>query len=256
MSGSTGAGRSGDATAASTSTVAVNGVDVDVAAFGSAGSAAAHELLRQRAVALGLVGVDDDAAGVEAGIERLLEREVAVPQPGDAECRRFYEAHPDLFVSGELAAACHILFAVTPGTPVTALRARAEAVLADLLRAPDRFDAAARENSNCPSGMHGGNLGQLQRGDSVPEFDQVLFSGTWTGIHAQLVKTRFGFHILRVDRRAPGRQVPYEAARDRIAERLREGVLERALGQYVRVLAGQAELRGVDLGAVATPLVQ
>jgi peptidyl-prolyl cis-trans isomerase C len=150
----------------------------------------------------------------------------------------------------------HILFQVTAGTPVGALRAKAEGVLSELLRAPERFEALARECSNCPSGQHGGNLGQLQRGEMVPEFEQVVFGGTWTGIHGQLVKTRFGFHIVAVDRRAPGQRAPFEAVRERVAERLRAAALERALAQYVRVLAGQAEVEGVDLGATATPLVQ
>jgi peptidyl-prolyl cis-trans isomerase C len=237
--------------------VSVNGVAVDAGSFPSPAAAAAQELMRQQAVALGLLDGDvhDDGVVAEA-IERLLEQEVALPLPGEAECRRYYDAHPDEFVAGELVAARHILFAVTPGTPVPALRLRAEATLADLLRDPDRFAAVARESSNCPSGQHGGNLGQLQRGETVPEFEQALFKGTWTGILAQLVKTRFGFHIVAVDRRAPGQRVPFEAVRDRVAERLQEAVLARALAQYVRVLAGAADIRGADLAGVETPLVQ
>ncbi|HEX7054452.1 MAG TPA: peptidylprolyl isomerase [Burkholderiales bacterium] len=230
--------------------ITVNGVAVDSA------PAAARELLRQQAVASGLLAEGAPESEADAAIERLLEREVKVPEPGEAECRRFYDAHPALFAAGELAAVRHILFQVTPGTPVGALRARAEGVLSELLKAPERFEALAREFSNCPSGRHGGNLGQLQRGESAPEFEQVVFGGTWTGIHSQLVTTRFGFHIVAVDRRAPGRRVPFEAVREQVAERLRAATLERALRQYVGVLAGQAELRGANLGAVATPLVR
>jgi peptidyl-prolyl cis-trans isomerase C len=230
--------------------ISVNGVAVDSPA------AAARELLRQQAVASGLVAEGAPANDADAAIERLLEREVAVPEPGEAECRRFYDAHPALFSAGELAAVRHILFQVTPGTPVGALRAKAEGVLSELLQRPERFEALARECSNCPSSRHGGNLGQLERGDSAPEFEAVVFGGTWTGVHAQLVKTRFGFHILAVDRRAPGKRAPFEAVRERVAERLRAATLERALAQYVRLLAGRADVRGVDLGAAATPLVQ
>jgi peptidyl-prolyl cis-trans isomerase C len=230
--------------------ISVNGVPVDSA------SAAARELLRQQALASGLLTEGAAENEADAAIERLLERDVRVPDPGEAECRRFYDAHPALFTAGELAAVRHILFQVTSGTPVAALRARAEQVLSELLAAPERFEALARECSNCPSAQHGGNLGQLQRGESVPEFEQVLFGGTWTGIHGQLVKTRFGFHVLAVDQRAPGRRAPFEAVRAQVAERLRATSLERALAQYVRVLAGQADVRGVDLGGVSTPLVQ
>lgn len=240
----------------STAQVSINGIVVDIAGFDTPQAAAARELLRQRAVATGAVADGADSAEVDTAIERLLDREVSTPEPTEAECRQYYGANPKRFVAGELVAARHILFQVTPGTPVTALRAKAEATLTELLKAPDRFDALARECSNCPSAQHGGNLGQIQRGEVVPEFEQALFEGVWTGIHGQLVKTRYGFHIVAVDRRAPGSQVPFEAVREAIAEYLRERVQGRALTQYVRVLAGRAEVRGVDLDAAATPLVQ
>jgi peptidyl-prolyl cis-trans isomerase C len=150
----------------------------------------------------------------------------------------------------------HILFQVTPGVNVTALRARAEAALNELLKAPDRFAAMAREMSNCPSGQQDGNLGQIGRGDMVPEFEKALFRFGPTGILGELVKTRHGLHIVAVDRRIPGKKVPFEMVRERIAERLRNAVEEKALRQYVSVLAGQADLAGVDLAATAIPLVQ
>jgi peptidyl-prolyl cis-trans isomerase C len=101
---------------------------------------------------------------------------------------------------------------------------------------------------NAPSGR-----GQIGRGDTVPEFERALFRLGPTGILRELVKTRHGFHIVAIDRRIPGDTLPYEAVRDRIAERLKANVEERALRQYVSFLAGQAEVRGV---AAPTPLVQ
>jgi peptidyl-prolyl cis-trans isomerase C len=236
--------------------VSINGVAVDAAEFPTREAAAARELLRQRAVATGLLADDAGADAVDAAIEGLLEREVQTPEPTEPECRQYYAANGKVFVSGDLVAARHILFQVTPGAPVNALRAKAELTLSELLKGPDRFEALARQCSNCPSAEHGGNLGQIQRGETVPEFERVLFDGTWTGIHGQLVKTRFGFHIVAVDRRVAGSQVPFDAVRSTIAKRLRAQVEKRALEQYVRVLAGQADVRGVDLGAVSTPLVQ
>jgi peptidyl-prolyl cis-trans isomerase C len=236
--------------------VSINGIAIDTAGHPSPQAAAVRELLRQRAVAMALVAKDASAGEVDAAVERLLEREVATPEPTAEECLRHYQANPKQFVSGELVAARHILFQITPGASVNALRAKAELTLAELLQAPERFDALARECSNCPSAQHGGNLGQLQRGEMVPEFEQALFDGESTGIRAQLVRTRYGFHIVAVDRRAPGRTIPFEAVREAIAARLRAQVELRALEQYVRVLAGRADVRGVDLGAAPTPLVQ
>jgi len=236
--------------------VSINGVAIDPDAAVGARAAAVRELLRQNALAEGLLADDADEAAIDGAIERLLDREVTTPEPDTAACRRYYDAHPDQFVSGELVVARHILFQVAPGTPIPALRAKAETTLSDLLRAPGRFESLAREYSNCPSAQHGGSLGQIQRGEMDPEFEQVLFNGTWSGVHGQLVKTRFGFHIVAVDQRAAGRRVPFEAVQQQVAERLRISVLERALAQYVAVLAGQADVRGVDLGAAPTPLVQ
>ena len=236
--------------------VSINGVAIDCGAAEDTRAAAVRELLRQNALAEGLLADGADDAAIDGAIDRLLDREVTTPEPDTEACRRYYDAHPDQFVSGELVVARHILFQVTPGTPIPALRDKAETTLGDLLRKPDRFETLARECSNCPSAQHGGSLGQIQRGEMVPEFEQVLFNGTWSGIHGQLVKTRYGFHIVAVDQRAPGRRVPFEAVQHQVAERLRVSVLERALAQFVAVLAGQADVRGVDLGATPTPLVQ
>lgn len=55
---------------------------------------------------------------------------------------------------------------------------RAEQALNELSREPERFAAMAQELSNCPSGKHAGNLGQIGRGDSVPEFERALSPGS------------------------------------------------------------------------------
>src|SRR5262245_7022054 len=74
-------------------TVTVTGIVAEPAAQLPPQGAAARELLRQRAVAAGLVAEDAGASESDAAIERLLEREVVTPEPGEEECRRYYEAH-------------------------------------------------------------------------------------------------------------------------------------------------------------------
>ena len=228
----------------------VNGVAVDVAAFPTAEAAVGHELLRQRAVQRGLALAGVSRAAADAAIEQLLQQEVATVAPSDEECRRYYEAHLKEFTSGELVAARHILFQVTPRVHVPALRARAELTLARLASEPQRFAALAEELSNCPSGRHGGSLGQLGRGDTVPEFEQALFNGTYTGIYPQLVRTRFGFHILCVDRREPGRTLSFEVMQGRIHDRLCARMSEAALARYVRQLAATAAVSGIEVNLV------
>jgi peptidyl-prolyl cis-trans isomerase C len=227
--------------------ITVNDVAIDADEWPSQRLAAVHELLRQRAVVLGLLEADASDAAVTAGIEQLLEREVITPSPTEEECGRYYDTHAEEFRSGDLVCARHILFQITPGCNVDLVRAEAEQTLAQLLAAPDDFEACALTLSNCPSGRQGGNLGQISRGDTVPEFERALFRLQPTGILRELVKTRHGFHIVAVDRRIPGARLPFEVVRDRVAERLKAGVEEQALRQYVSILAGQAKVTGLDL---------
>jgi peptidyl-prolyl cis-trans isomerase C len=238
-------------------TITVNGVTVAVDSAASAELAAVRELLRQRAVAVGLLdGETRDDKEIGPAIEALLSREVTTPAPTEAECRRHYEQHRDSFGSGDLVHARHILFQVTPRVNIAEIRARAEQALNELLREPDRFAAMAAELSNCPSGQHGGNLGQIGRGDTVPEFEKVLFRLDAVGLLPELVKTRFGFHIVAVDRSIPGDVPPFEAVREQVAGKLRSDVEERALRQYVSILAAEAEIVGAHLEAATSPLVQ
>lgn len=238
-------------------TVTVNGVEVAVSAEEPPELAAARELLRQRAVEVGLLDNEaDDEDNVGEAIEALLSREAVTPKPEEEECRRYFDGHPREFTSGDLVHARHILFQVTPAVPIPELRARAEQVLNTLLGEPARFEAQARELSNCPSGQQGGNLGQIGRGDTVPEFEEALFRPGPTGLLRDIVKTRFGFHVVSVDRRIAGEKLPFDAVREKIAERLTAAVEEKAMRQYVSVLAARAEVVGVDLDAASSPLVQ
>ena len=240
-------------------TVTVNGIEIAVASGAPAELAAARELLRQRAIEVGLLGpatTGDEEGTVDAAIETLLAREVVTPSPSDEECRRYYEGHRREFQSGDLVHARHILFQITPQVNVPQMRARAEQTLNELLAAPDRFEALARELSNCPSGQQGGNLGQIGRGDTVPEFEKAVFKFGASGILRDIIKTRYGFHIVAVDQSIPGKPLPFEVVREQIAERLRTRVEEKAIRQYVSVLAARAEIAGVDLDAASSPLVQ
>ncbi|MFT4174219.1 MAG: peptidylprolyl isomerase [Rhodocyclaceae bacterium] len=233
----------------------VNGVTVEASDAAGLRTAAMHELLRQTAIAEGLIEPAASDEAVTTGIEALLDRHVEVPTPGEEELSRYYAAHRTRYASGELVFASHILLQMTAGTPVNALLARAESLLHQAQASPSRFEQLARDNSNCPSAEVGGSLGQLQRGETVPEFEAALFGDTSIGIWPSVVRTRFGFHVVRIDRREPGRQLPFDLARERVARDLQQQTLAQALQQYVRVLAGRHAVEGVELGATPTPLV-
>lgn len=193
----------------------------------------------------------------EAAMRALIEREVVTPEPDDASCLRYYEQNQRRFRSGDLYEAAHILIA-TPRNDAAArsgARETAEKVLSSVLEDPALFDQLARTRSDCrTSAENGGSLGQLTRGQTIEEFEVAL--ARMDEGELAIVETRYGFHIVRLDRHAPGQVLPFELARERIADYLAASVQHRSLAQYVAVLAGRAEITGIALAGASSPLLQ
>jgi peptidyl-prolyl cis-trans isomerase C len=152
------------------------------------------------------------------------------------------------------------LFAVTPGVDVAALRKHAEPIFLDVRchdgQDEDAFAEAARKWSNCPSGAQGGELGWLSSTDCAPEFARELFGHAEVGVLPRLVHSRFGLHVVEVLEREPGVAQSFDSVRGAVAMSLRQQSYVTAVRQYLRLLAGQAVMEGVDLEAADTPLVQ
>ena len=227
---------------------------------------ACTELLRQEAQRQGLLAQDDEPAldgatsqAATQAIEELLERALQVPEPSEEACRRYHAAHPTLAGEGERLRLRHVLFAVTPGVDVKLLRQRAESVLLDLRCADDggtRFAESARQWSNCPRGQQGGELGWLTQQDCAPEFARDIFGKAEIGVLSRLVHSRFGLHVVEVCEREAGRALAFEEVQASVALLLRQQAWVNALRQYLQLLAGAAEIEGVQLDAADTPLVQ
>jgi peptidyl-prolyl cis-trans isomerase C len=214
-----------------------------------------RELLLQRAHHLGVTPEpisDDDGrreTDDEAMMRALVEREVTVPEPDEETCRRFYQRNQGRFRSPDIYEASHILFAALPADRDQYAQARTDAgaALATLRENPDCFAALARAYSRCPSAAQGGNLGQITRGQITPEFEQALMVLKPGELCAEPVATRYGFHIIRLDRKHEGRTLPYEAVAGRIADYLRESVRRRADAQYIARLVTAARIEGVEI---------
>ncbi len=228
---------------------------------------ACSELLRQAAIEAGLLAGDDPvpsggamSEAASTAIENLLDRELVMPQPSEEACRRHHAAQSGRYAVGERVQVRHVLFAVTPGVDVNALRQRAEGCLLDVRCATpggeDRFAVAAAATSNCPSGAEGGALGWLTAEDCAPEFSRELFGKPEVGVLPRLVHSRFGLHVVEVLAREAGVVPAFEAVKSAVAQALRQQTFATALRQYLQLLAGQAQVHGVDLDASATPLVQ
>jgi peptidyl-prolyl cis-trans isomerase C len=189
----------------------------------------------------------------EALIRTLLEREVKTPEPDEQSCRRYYAQNPRRFRSPDIYEAAHILFAARQDDAqgYASAKAAAEQCLVLLREQPERFADLAQAHSACPSGAQGGSLGQITRGQTTPEFERALLALAPGETTQQPVATRYGYHIIRLDRRHEGRQLPYEVVASRIADYLREAVRRRALAQYVARLVERAHIEGFELPRAA-----
>jgi peptidyl-prolyl cis-trans isomerase C len=223
-----------------------------------------RELLLQRARELCLAAApQSDGEGRretddEALVRQAVETEVKTPTASEAECRRYYDANAARFKSPSLHHVSHILLpapALDAEGRAAAIRTAA-ALIAELQADPSRFAALAAAHSACPSGKQGGNLGQIGPGQTVPEFEVALEHAPVGPVAPRAVESRYGLHIVLVERRIEGRQLPFEMVAARIAEWLDEKVRRTAIRQYIAMLAGRATIEGVTLDAASSPLVQ
>jgi peptidyl-prolyl cis-trans isomerase C len=185
----------------------------------------------------------------EALIRALIEREVVTPEPDEETCRRYYSQNRARFRSAAIFEVSHILFAADRRKPAAfdAAKHAAEGVLAELRVAPRRFAELARTRSACPSAAQGGNLGQITAGQTTPEFEEALRTLSPGELTATPVVTRYGLHIIRLDRKIDGRELPFEAVAPEIADYLGQSVRRRASAQFIARLISQAQISGIAL---------
>jgi peptidyl-prolyl cis-trans isomerase C len=223
---------------------------LDESRLAAARAVAVREILCRRAVELGFLATDatSEPAIVQA-IEDVLEQEVNAPPADEAACKAWFEAKGGDLRSPDLLEAQHILFAAAPDDPEgrSAALAAAQATLAEIERTPDRFEALAKVHSACPSANQGGWLGQIVRGTTVPEFETYLFSLNEGETCAAPVPTRYGYHIVRLLRRADGRPLPYAAVRNQIARQIEERTYLKALRKYIEGLAFRYRVEGLGM---------
>lgn len=223
-----------------------------------------RELLIQEARRLGIAPAptideegrretDDDAL-----IRQLLDDNLIVPEADEGSCRRYYENNAAKFRSPDIFEAAHILLSAAPEDKdaYAAAICEAEAIISSVADNPDLFAEIARQRSDCSSAKDGGRLGQVTRGQTLPEFETFLFALEDGQLSSVPVKTRFGIHVLRLDRRIEGRMLPFDLVKSKIEAFLADASWRVAVTQYIKVLAGRAEIEGVELEAADSPLVQ
>ena len=217
-----------------------------------------RELLQQRCSELSVqveAGIGESQE--EAAIRSLIELEVPVPEADESVCEHFYASNLPRFVSAPLLAARHILLECAPDDIEARIskREQADALLVQLQADPQRFTELALAHSACPSKEQGGALGQLSKGQTVPEFERQLFRQP-QGLVSQPLESRYGFHVVYVDQRIEGLQLPYEAVAQDIRRELYQRVWQKSVAQYLQTLVGAADIQGIQLAGADSPLLQ
>ncbi|MFQ5793210.1 MAG: peptidyl-prolyl cis-trans isomerase, partial [Acidobacteriota bacterium] len=167
---------------------------------------------------------EDNSQRYRFPLQRKIHYVSITPQPfqstvsvTEREIERYYNQNLYLYESPEQVQASHILFK-TEADNDDEVRARAERVLAQV-RAGGDFAELAREHSEDTSAERGGDLGSFGRGEMVPEFEEVAFS-LEEGDVSDLVKTAYGYHIIKVTGHQPPLTRPLESVKEEIRSQL------------------------------------
>ncbi len=172
-------------------------------------------------------------------VNQLLKQLGTGVEVSDEQVSAFYSENPTFFEAAEEISARHILIKVESGADdetKAAAKAKAEAARKRALAGED-VATLATELSEGPSGPKGGDLGFFTRERMVAPFADAAFA-VKPGETSEIVETRFGFHVIRVEDRRDARTVPLEEVQDRI----RQGLMQEGQGKRVEeLLAGLRE---------------
>jgi peptidyl-prolyl cis-trans isomerase C len=143
-------------------------------------------------------------------IQRVMQEQQTAPVD-DAEVKAYYEAHSSEFATDRVKAS-HILVAD---------EAVANEILTKLRKDPSQFESLAKEQSiDKANAEKGGDLGFFGRGRMVKEFEDAAFALTSDGQISEVVKTRFGYHIIKRTGREEGKTKPFDEVKNQIRIRL------------------------------------
>ncbi len=177
-------------------------------------------------------------------IGKLLESKISTSETTPEEVSAFYKKNPDSFNVPEQVRASHILFKLEADSP-DAIKTQKRLDLAGLQgqinQGADFADLAGR-HSECPSKEKGGDLGFFARGSMVKPFEEAVFS-LKKGQVSSIVETQFGFHLIKLVDLRDSKTIPFEDAKDKIAELLKEQKQGQALSEYIKELRVGADIK-------------
>ncbi len=192
-------------------------------------------------------------------IEKLIDQQIAAQvEITEEESKAFYQENKDKFDRPEGVQISHILVKLDKESSPedeAAAKQKIEDIKRRITNGED-FAELARTNSGCPSAAKGGDLGFIRRGQTVSEFEQCAFGLDHPGQISQIIKTSFGFHILKAGQKRPVGVTPYEEVKEPIKRQLKFQKINEELENYIQKLHAEAKIESqleLDEPPVNTP---
>lgn len=177
-------------------------------------------------------------------IQKLLGKEIYEKLVvTDEESRWFYDNNPNFFEKPEQVRASHILAKMADDDDEETKAAARQKIedVQEKIKAGDDFEQLARTYSEGPSRTQGGDLGYFDRQKMVKPFSDAAFR-LQPGEISPIVKTRFGYHIIKVVDRKPETKLAYEDIKPRLEESLKKKKMQDAIAQYITEVKSQASI--------------
>jgi peptidyl-prolyl cis-trans isomerase C len=125
-------------------------------------------------------------------------------------------------------------------------RKLANQLIAQLSEDVSLFAQLAAKHSMCPSNKTGGSLGQLSKGQTVPEFERQLMLLP-EGLAEQPIESRYGLHVVNITRKIEGKPLEYSMVADKVKAYLVNKSSHLAIQAYIQSLVEKAEIEGINL---------
>lgn len=155
-----------------------------------------------------------------------MSKVVGAVEVTDEETKDYYEANPKQFQKGESVSAKHILVKEEE---------KCANILSEIESGAKSFEEAARAYSTCPSSEKGGDLGEFKRGQMVPEFENAAFDAE-IGKIVGPVKTNFGYHLIKTEKKTEACVIPYEEVKESIKKQMMQQKQADAYNKKVKEL--------------------
>ena len=223
----------------------------DEALYQSAHALVVRELLKQAVFADDMLGEKAWQADEETAIGELIDKNVRPTIPNEQSCRQLFDSNPQRYVTPPLLTVRHILLASPPeaGEERIELKKQATNLIETLQNSQNRdadFIQFAQQYSLCPSKDNGGDLGEIVKGETVPEFEQAVF-GLPVGVSVNPIETRYGVHIVEVLSREDGQALSFAQAMPMIANELIQQSFHHGLTDFLFKLSHNADIQGMNL---------